>query len=162
MSKKSITFAAVFNTQTLKVMKNHIFSIILAAVCCAFVACNQNTPDDTKKGGDTTSLHQPSDPATWSPAGHIYVYETTWENSPASDNYWVWVLDFISNDSVIWYETYERDLSTKNAQPCERTTYEIVYPKLLLHLDTGRELTFTDTLTIHADIWGGFDYTILR
>ena len=136
--------------------------IFLAAFLCCIVACNTNTPDDPKRGDNGASQNQPANPATWSPAGHIYVYETTWENSPAADHYWVWVLDFISKDSVIWYETYERDLSTKNAQPCERTTYRRTYPKLLLNLDTGRELTFTDTLTIRADIWGGFDYTIFR
>lgn len=136
-------------------------AVCLFAAAITFTSCNQNTPD-TKKGGDSTTSHQPANPATWSPAGHVYVYETTWENSPAADKYWVWVLDFISKDSVIWYETYERDLSTKNAQPCERTKYDMNYPKLNLHLDTGRELTFIDTTTIHAPIWGVFDYTIFK
>ena len=142
-------------------MKHYLICAMALALC--FASCNQNEPTDTKKGGDTpTSQHQPSNPATWSPAGHIYIYETTWENSPAKDKYWVWVLDFISKDSVIWYETHERNLSTEYARPCEKTTYELTYPKLILHLDTGRELTFTDTTTIHVPIWGVFDYTIFK
>lgn len=128
----------------------------MAALCLLLVSCEKKDPVDPAK------LNQPEDPATWSPAGHIYIYETTWEESPASDKYYVWVLDFISNDSVLWYETYERDLSTDNAQPYKRTTYTLSYPKLNLNLDTGRELTFIDTTTIYAKIWGGFNYTIFR
>lgn len=135
---------------------------LLCAFSMAFVACNQNTPDDTKKGGDTpTSQHQPSDPATWSPAGHIYIYETTYKNSSAPDKYWVWVLDFFGGDSVIWYETDHRDLTYNGSPAYERTTYELNYPKLLLHIDTGREVTFIDTTTIDAS-WWDIVYEILR
>lgn len=61
-------------------MKKHIFLAVYAALCFAFVACNQNTPDDTKRGGDTpTSQHQPSDPSTWSPEGKIYIHVRDYE-----------------------------------------------------------------------------------
>lgn len=140
-------------------MKKILFAMVLAV---AFVACNHNEPTDTKKDGtDTIPLHQPTD-STWSPVGHIYIYETTYKGSPAPDHYWVWVLNFISRERVLWYETYERDLSTEHAHPYEETRYKLTYPNLLLYLDTGRELVFTDTLTIHAEIWGNVDYRILR
>ena len=127
--------------------------IFLMAAALSLVACNQNTPDDTKKGGDTpTSQHQPSDPATWSPVGHVYVYETTWENSPASDHYWVWVLDFISKDSVMVYQTPNRDLSYHSdfMHLVEPNSYIIEYPKLTRYYLTteARYLEFNDTTTI--------------
>lgn len=134
-----------------------LFFIALAALL--FASCESNEP--SKRGGDNTSLNQPSDPASWSPVGHVYVYETTWENSPASDHYWVWVLDFISKDSCVWYETELRDLTYNGSPAYERTSYKVNYPKLTLNMDGGRVLNFTDTTTIDASIWDVV-YTILK
>lgn len=108
-------------------MKRIIF-IMAAALCLA--ACNQNEPTDTKKGGDTTSLHQPSDPATWSPSGHVYVYETTWENSTDADHYWAYVFNFYSEDSCVKYETPNRDLTYHeiSMRTVDSSRYEMHYP----------------------------------
>ena len=136
-------------------MKRLVPVFVFCLLWC--VSCEQNDP---KRGGDS-SLNQPSDPATWSPKGHVYVYETTWENSPAADHYWVWVLDFISKDSCVWYETELRDLTYNGSPAYERTSYKVNYPKLTLNMDGGRVLNFTDTTTIDASIWDVV-YTILK
>ena len=129
----------------------------LFALCMLFASCE---PSEPSRGGDS-SLNQPSDPASWSPEGHVYVYETTWDESPAADHYWVWVLDFISKDSCVWYETELRDLTYNGSPAYERTSYKVNYPKLTLNMDGGRVLNFTDTTTIDASIWDVV-YTILR
>lgn len=132
-------------------MKRIIF-IIAAALCLA--ACSQNEPTDTKKGGDTTSLHQPSDPATWSPAGHVYVYETTWENSPAADHYWAWVIKFYSGREVVEYETPNRNLSYHQdfLHTVDSTSYYTEYPILKYNSPAVLgyiDMVFNDTLSLY-------------
>lgn len=142
-------------------MKKILFAMALAV---AFVACNHNEPTDTKKDGtDTIPLHQPTD-STWSPVGHIYVYETTYKNSPAPDKYWAWVLNFYDFCFVVEYETPNRDLSYHQdyLRTVDSVIYRLSYPNLLLDLDTGREFVFTDTLHIHTDLWGVIDYRIFK
>ena len=105
--------------------------IFIMAAALSLVACNQNTPDDTKKGGDTpTSLNQPSDPASWSPEGHIYIYETTWDDSPAADHYWAYVFNFYSEDSCVKYETPNRDLTYHeiSMRTVDSSRYDMHYP----------------------------------
>ena len=111
-------------------MKNHIFSIILASVCCAFVACNQNTPDDTKKGGDNTSLNQPSYPATWSPVGHKYV--------STDEEYLNREITFLSKDSFLW----------KREDHQKVYYYKVEYPTIYYSENLVAWLKFSDTLTI--------------
>ena len=144
-------------------MKNHIFSIILAAVCCAFAACNQNEPTDTKKGGDTpTSQHQPSDPATWSPAGKRYAY--TYEDEGTHE-----VLEFVSKDSIYIYDTPNSDYTfnegvnpaTNMGYNFSKSHYSIEYPNLFIGT-SRREMTFNDTTSIYYPAWTthGITYTL--
>lgn len=105
--------------------------IFIMAAAMSLVACNQNTPDDTKKGGDTQT-NQPADPSTWSPVGKMYVCDSTWKDSPADDKYWGWVFHFITKDSVVKYETPNRDLSYSefSMNTIDSIRYEISYPTI--------------------------------
>ena len=132
-------------------MKRIIF-IMASALCLA--ACNQNEPTDTKKGGDTTSLYQPSDPSTWSPSGHVYVYETTWENSTAADHYWAWVIKFYSGREVVEYETPNRNLSYHPdfLHTVDSTSYYTEYPILKYNSPAVLgyiDMVFNDTLSLY-------------
>lgn len=86
-------------------MKRYIFLFALCAL--ALVGCE----DNTKQADTNNDKEENTIPYWWSPAGHIYISETTWENSPADDKYWVFVLNFFSNDSIVKYQTPNRDLS---------------------------------------------------
>lgn len=108
--------------------------IFLMAAALSLVACNQNTPDDTKKGGDTpTSQHQPSDPATWSPVGHKYV-------STDDSNYGRYLgaqIDFLTTDTFYWDLFYE-----------QKRRYRIEYPLVYIDFYETPQFKFIDTLTI--------------
>lgn len=139
-------------------MKKILFAMVLAV---AFVACNHNEPTETKKDGtDTIPPHQPTD-STWSPVGHIYVYETTSDISSDPDKFWAWVLDFTVSPFAAWYQTDKRDFSYNGCVGREDATYKLNYPDLVLNIDFGRNLKFIDTTTIDASIWG-FNYTIFK
>lgn len=130
---------------------------ILALLCAfsmAFVSCENNDPDTKKGGDDTTSQHQPANPAMWSPAGHIYIYETTWENSPAADHYWVWVINFYSDGEVVEYETPNRDLSyhLDYLNTIDSTSYYTEYPILKYNSPAVLgyiDMVFSDTLSLY-------------
>lgn len=143
------TFAGVNSKDMKKTM-------LLLALCAMIVGCENS-------GEPTIDNHQPKNPKTWSPANKIYISETTYENSTASDKYWVWVLDFISKDSVIWYETDKLDLTYNGCPAYERCKYKLEYPNITLYFsiyDT-RELKFIDTTKIDASIWD-IVYTIRK
>lgn len=134
-------------------MKPSYFSFaLLCAFLIAFVSCEKNDPDTKKGGDDTTSQHQPSNPASWSPQGHVYIYETTWENSPASDKYWVWVLNFYSKDRCVKYETPNRNLTYHECsmQTVDTLQYSVEYPHLFLYVWGSKDnpLDFKDTITL--------------
>lgn len=86
-------------------MKRYIFLFALCAL--ALLGCE----DNTKQANTNNDKEENTIPYWWSPAGHIYISETTLEDSPADDNYWVFVLNFFSKDSIVKYETPNRDLS---------------------------------------------------
>jgi len=126
---------------------------ILALLCAfsmAFVACNQNTPDDTKKGGDdTTSQHQPANPDTWSPVGKMYVCDRSNDN-PYDYDYFMHVIYFFSKDSALSYGTTNRDLSPMPEQPYYTpSAYRVSYPNVtfVMGADDGIGV-FSDTLTL--------------
>ncbi len=111
---------------------------ILALLCAfsmAFVSCENNDPD-TKKGGDnTTSQHQPANPATWSPVGHKYV---SIDNDTLNGRYKGWTVEFLSRDSV---------LRVESGYPF-RSTYRLQYPNVYLGTSETPWYKFIDTLTI--------------
>lgn len=124
--------------------------IFIMAAALSLAACNQNTPDDTKKGGDTpTSQHQPSDPATWSPEGKRYVRDRSAEKVNGND-YFYEVVWFNSGDSAIWYNSIVADYTQMNeTYPC---AYIIEYPNATLtFFDVNHDkYYFTDTLTLYS------------
>lgn len=160
MRRKFCTFAADF-IKTLNIMKPSYFILaLLCAFSMAFVSCENNDPDTKKGGDDTTSQHQPANPATWSPAGHVYVYETTWENSPAADHYWAHVADFFSKDSVFFYQTHNRDIfSESDYTATSKASYTMNYPKVVCKFPNVYYYQFKDTLTF---VESGHDYLIFK
>lgn len=128
----------------------------------ALVGCE----DNTKQADTNNDKEENTIPYWWSPAGHIYISETTWENSPADDKYWVWVLDFFSKDSALWYETDLRSLEYNGCPAYERVGYDFIFPnKLILYFSPNkseeRVLFFNDTTSIDASIWD-ITYTIFK
>lgn len=123
----------------------------LLALLCAFtlISCNQNTPDDTKKGGDTpTSQHQPSDPASWSPVGKRYVCDNDTINE---DGYRYSIIDFVSKDSALSFFSASYDLTPISyiGEYYQHWAYSCTYPELkLLRGNNNVPLTFSDTLTL--------------
>ncbi len=68
-------------------MKHTIF-FLLAFVVCIFVGCkNCDCEPDIPETQQSTE-NQPDEPDRFSLVGKTYLYETTWEGSPAEDNYW--------------------------------------------------------------------------
>ena len=123
--------------------------IFIMAAAMSLAACNQNTPDDTKKGGDdTTSQHQPSDPATWSPVGKVYMQYVPTNELPPDTIRWLefYNLPELGEDSAIVHIKYE----TKGSKGYVAYQYSINYPDIVLSRD-GKDddyATFRDTLNI--------------
>lgn len=143
-------------------MKKILLSVVLIT-SALFIACNKNEPTDTKKGGDnTTSQHQPSDPATWSPAGKRYAY--TYEDEGTHE-----VLEFVSKDSIYIYDTPNSDYTfnegvnpaTNMGYNFSKSHYSIEYPNLFIGT-SRREMTFNDTTSIYYPAWTthGITYTL--
>ena len=122
---------------------------VTLSVALFLSSCNTNDPD-TKKGGDTpTSQHQPSDPATWSPVGKMYVRDRSAEHVNGND-YFYEVVWFNSGDSAIWYNSIVADYTQMNeTYPC---AYVIEYPDATLtFFDVNHDkYYFTDTLTLYS------------
>lgn len=126
--------------------------IFIMAAALSLAACNQNTPDDTKKGGDTpTSQHQPSNPATWSPVGKTYVADISGaDKNPYGFDYFMHVVYFFSKDSALSYGTTNRDLSPQPDKPYYTPSrYQVSYPDVtfIIGVDKGYGY-FSDTLTL--------------
>ena len=126
---------------------------ILALLCVfTLISCNQDEPDDTKKDGDTpTSQHQPSDPATWSPVGKMYVSDISGEdkNPYGYEQFWH-VINFFSKDSAYSYCTIYNDLTPMPEMDFNTySSYKMAYPKVFFTVGIDKsEASFTDTLTI--------------
>lgn len=137
-------------------MKRYIFLFALCAL--ALVGCE----DNTKQANTNNDKEENTIPYWWSPAGHIYISETTWENSPADDRYWVWVLDFFSNDSVVKYQTPNRDFTYHDdfMGLVDSTRWERKDNSTILYytLSNGSasEMLIIDTTTIY---WKSMDIT---
>ena len=131
--------------------------ILLAIVCLALAGCEQ-------------PINEQEQNSNWvyngSPAGKVFVYETTWENSPAADRYWVYVLDFVSTDSVVALQTPNRDFTPHSdfMQCVSRNTYK-VFPneKYLMTYWGGGETKVTiidaDRLKSSGDILSPYPHT---
>lgn len=135
--------------------------IFLMAAALSLVACNQNTPDDTKKGGDTpTSQHQPSDPATWSPVGKRYVRDRS-KTNPYGYDFFKEVVVFDTKNHAVWYGTVNEDLSPMDKY-YNPATYKISYPDLTFTFGADKdEYHFTDTLTLYCNTSDNGAYTLL-
>lgn len=135
-------------------MKRSIFLFALCAL--ALLGCEDKQPYVN------TDKEDNSIPYWWSPAGHIYIYEQTWEGSPADDRYWVWVLDFFSNDSVVKYQTPNRDFTYHDdfMGLVDSTRWERKDNSTILYytLSNGSasEMLIIDTTTIY---WKSMDIT---
>ena len=109
---------------------------ILALLCAfsmAFVSCENNDPDTKKGGDDTTSQHQPANPATWSPVGHKYV-------STDDSHYGRYLgaqINFLTTDTFYWDLFYE-----------QKRRYRIEYPLVYIDFYETPQFKFIDTLTI--------------
>ncbi|MGM9838054.1 MAG: hypothetical protein ACI30A_06170 [Paludibacteraceae bacterium] len=124
--------------------------LFLLSIIFALVACEDRNARELTTDTDST-LNQPADPATWSPAGKVYVYHHTYDKSPAEDKYWAWVLDFFSEDSLVRYETPNRDLSYSDfsSHTIDSIRYSLSYPTI--SYENGGyiiTLVYKDTLTI--------------
>ena len=129
------------------------FVIVFVAFAALFLtACNQNTPDDTKKGGDdTTSQHQPSDPASWSPVGKTYVCDY---GKTTDKDYRYSVVDFFSKDSAVSYVSSEEDLTPKENYgiTTRHWAYECSYPNIKFIIgNSWCDMAFKDTLTLYNE-----------
>ena len=127
-------------------MKRIIF-IMAAALCLA--ACNQNEPTDTKKGGNTTSLHQPSDPASWSPEGKRYVRDLSVSHGYDCLFQVVW---FRTGDSAVIYDSTTPDIMQMDERIIH-CSYTIDYPNVPMIFEGGGSqpdnFHFADTLTLY-------------
>ena len=127
-------------------MKKYLF-FAFAAIC--LMACNQNTPDDTKKGGDTTSQHQPSDPASWSPIGKRYVRDLSVSHGYDCLFQVVW---FRTGDSAVIYDSTTPDIMQMDERIIH-CSYTIDYPNVPMNFFKDfyqpDNFHFTDTLTLY-------------
>lgn len=142
-------------------MKRLVPVFVFCLLWC--VSCEQNDP---KRGGDS-SLNQPSDPASWSPVGKTYVCDTVWQNSPAEDKYWGWVIHFFSKDSCVKYETPNRDLTYHECalQTIDSSRYDMHYPTADYYSTVGGtvDFQFKDTTQIFVPASGvnGLSYILI-
>ena len=150
MRRKFCTFAADF-IKTLNIMKPSYFILaLLCAFSMAFVSCENNDPDTKKGGDDTTSQHQPANPATWSPVGKMYIVDISGaDKNPYGYSYFMHVVHFFSKDSALQYCTTNHDLSPQPDKPYYTPSrYQVSYPDVIfiIGVDRGQGF-FTDTLT---------------
>lgn len=133
-----------------------LYMIFLLAALALGACTPQTTVDDVPD-------HQPANPKTWSPAGKIYVCHDTYENSPAEDKYWAWVLNFFTEDSLVRYETPNRDLSYHDftAHIIDSLRISVDYPTIS-YKNGGYNITLTykDTLTI-VDAGNNVTYSLI-
>ena len=154
MRRKFCTFAADF-IKTLNIMKPSYFILaLLCAFSMAFVACENNDPDTKKGGDDTTSQHQPANPATWSPNGKTYVCDRSDRNPYNVTEFWE-VIRFTDAINAVYYGTTNKDLTPVEDNvdmQIQRARYATSYPALTLDFEIAEShLSFTDTLTLK---WG--------
>ena len=132
--------------------------IFIMAAALSLVACNQNTPDDTKKGGDTpTFQHQPSDPASWSPVGKTYILDIAPEAEPDTVRWFVFcTIPELGEDSTRGLQLHYQAKHVSSGYTIY--SYELNYPKLSLIRYGEKPLyaSFQDTLTL---VWNGDTYT---
>lgn len=129
-------------------------SFILALLCASSMllcSCEPNDPETKKGGDDTASLHQPADPATWSPVGKRYVADISGEdkNPYGYEQFWH-VVHFFSRDSAYSYATIHDDLTPMPDMPFNTySSYKMSYPKVITTVGIDKsEALFTDTLTL--------------
>ncbi len=135
-------------------------AVCLFAAAITFTSCNQNTPDDTKKGGDSTTSHQPANPATWSPVGKIYTRDRSTNNAYGYD-YFIEVVTFYTKDSAVWYGTIHSDLTPMDDY-YNPASYKLNYPALTFTFGIDKdEYHFTDTLTLYCNTSDNGAYTLL-
>lgn len=93
---------------------------LLMFAIALLVGCSENGVD--KNGWEKT----------WHPAHKIFVSETTYEKSPAQDNYWAFVLNFYDPTHVVMYETPNRDLTYNAASmhTIDTVKYKYQYPTI--------------------------------
>lgn len=130
---------------------------LLCAFSMAFVACNQNTPDDTKKGGDTQT-NQPADPSTWSPVGKMYIQDFPAEVDQDTVHWFVFgIFPELGEDSTRGVQYHYR---AKNGGKYGYTwyVYELDYPQIILRQygEDPVSTSFIDTLTLK---WQGYTYS---
>ena len=134
------------------------FSFLLVCIL-AMIGCEVQNVDDTKP-------IEPTIPANWSPAGKVFVYETTWEKSPAVDRYWVWVRTFYTKDSLISYETSNRDLSYNLDYSYLIDTLSYTYKDQIKQIDISRfgEIAYSfdiiDTCTLYVPFDDGMYFKL--
>ena len=126
-------------------MKKYLF-FVFVAIC--LMACNQNTPDDTKKGGDASSLHQPTDSASWCPVGKRYVRDLSVSHGYECLFQVVW---FRTSDSAILYDSFTPNIYRMDDRILH-CSYTIDYPNVPMTFDKNIVTDifhFTDTLTLY-------------
>ena len=123
-------------------MKPLYMIFLLAAL--ALGACSSQTLTLEEE----TPQHQPENPATWSPAGKVYVSENTCSGN-GHDN-WSAVFVFHSQTFERW-ETYDDSIFDKTKSPnAETFSYRLEYPQLYQvssHTYESIYITFSDTCT---------------
>ncbi len=132
--------------------------LIIPFIALITISCEQPVSEQ--------DLNQPRDPKTFSLVGKTYISETTYDKSPTEGHYWVFVLNFFSADSVVMYQTPNKDLSyhTMASHTIEPCSYTLSYPELTLWVIGKveyRPLTFIDTTTLYSSWWER-TYTILK
>ena len=154
-----------FNPLTLYDMKKYVsILLILFAIMLTETGCESNTPDEQKRGGETTEVetNQPADPATWSPEGKTYVRDRSGVGNNAYDYEEFWeVITFQDDIHAVWYGTIHADL-TPMEDYYNEARYQLNYPNLTLTFGIDKdEYIFKDTLTLSCVTSQAGDYSLL-
>lgn len=138
-------------------MKLSIFSLALCFAALFLSACNTNDPDTKKGGDDTTSLHQPANPSSWSPDGKTYILDIAPEAEPDTVRWFVFcTIPELGEDSTRGVQLHYQAKHVSSGYTIY--SYELDYPQLSLIRYGEKPLyaSFQDTLTL---VWDGNTYS---
>lgn len=125
---------------------------IIFALLCTFFFCG-------------CEPNQPKHPDNWSPRGRMYVREhSDFNNATMTDVVWYEVLNFLSTESVIQYQTYNSDFSYHKdlLHVTDTCILKLQYPNFVVKRDVWSDGSHGKFIDINTIEYGSFVYHYVK